>query len=421
MNGDAVEWTPDVHEIAEAAFSGTLDAPEAWVIRPAYSVPSFAEQFPDVRRGRLRRSFGDVALASSRGLVVRSVPPALFVASTVNQERTLAPIWGAAGTPRRSGPVRVFGRTRRLQTLARTIERGFRDAGARGGNVLERLEEASSRMAVARRLLTTSEARVLVLANQHSLTCRAFLEVARDLRVPSVYIAHAPYADNPAYRDLPVSVAGLRGQREVEAYVRLGAPHTGLHIVGNPSVREIVGRTRKDGPVALALSPHSPEVLARMLRVADEALGDDVVVAPHPAMSVDKVAALTPSRWRIHHGATQDLLEQGVSCVVQRSSGVAWEALARGIPVVELTEDGMRPNYPLIAEPIVPIVTTADALSDAMARLRTSDRDGERRSWAASWCEIVGDEAVDRARSLIQEAVAAEPTWLLDGWRQHRI
>jgi hypothetical protein len=411
----------DEHAAATEAFAGLLDEPEAWVIRPAYSVPAFAAKFPEVRRSAIRRLAAAAAGASSsRGLDVRFVPPALFIASSANQVRTLAPIWGTGASEHRVSR-RVPGDIdTTLRALASIIEGRFAGIGVHGGDVLLRLTQARRRIDVGRRLLARTNAEVLVVANQHSLNCRALLHAARTMDVPSVYIAHAPYADNAAYRDLPVSVAGLRGPREVEAYAALGAPRDALHVVGNPSISDLSGERDRDGPIVLALSPHAPAVLAELIEATRSAVGTDVVVAPHPATSRRDVEPLLPRGWRVHDGSTQDLLRSGVACVIQRSSGVAWEALSLGTPVIEVSSPGQTPNYPLIAEPVVPIVTTAEELRAALDRVRADGHDAAsaRRAWAASWCEVVGDQAVERARQLIETSAGTNPEWALDAWRR---
>jgi len=263
--------------------------------------------------------------------------------------------------------------------------------------------------------------RLLVVASQHSTASRAFIRVAQEQRITTAYLPHAPVADTYQYRDLPTQLAGLRGAREVEFYRRLGVTG-GLDVVGNPQVAvRPPMQLDRDGPIVFAPSPRPPEALA--VQVDALRFAEHVVVSPHPRMQGrDEYQRLWPSHWTVHAGRTVDLFAAGAPCAIQTSSGVAWEAMAHGIPVIELIQDGVgAPLYPLIQEPFARACGPADLHATVAQARRDAADEGFRSAtmaWAREWCETTGDDAIRRAVEwLVRSLDAPRQEPLLDSWR----
>ncbi|MEQ1787608.1 MAG: hypothetical protein ABL966_11185 [Acidimicrobiales bacterium] len=139
----------------------------------------------------------------------------------------------------------------------------------------------------------------------------------------------------------------------------------------------------------------------------------------------ERYAAIWPAHWTLHEGGTIDLLAAGHPCLIQTSSGVAWEAMAHGVPVIELADPSApspTPLYPLIAAPHATLCASADDLVPAVADARRTAADPEARArlraWAGEWCLRTGPEAVEAAVQWIGDCLDAGPAPgpLLDRW-----
>jgi hypothetical protein len=275
-------------------------------------------------------------------------------------------------------------------------------------------------------ILRGSQTRLLVVATQHAPNMRALLATARSRGIASIYFPHAPVAANRQYVDLPVDHAGLRGAGEVDLYRQRGML-AALRVVGNPAVADLIEgepNVLTEAPV-FAVSDHPHAVLRDLFKLTASVLGrDHVLVAPHPRSDLGELVRLMPPSWQLwSNGSTFDLLRRGPKFVVQHSSGVAWEALALGISVIQLNYLDTPANYPLIAEPSVLFAHSTASMSRATAEAtsRSSDRAGreELRRWAAYWCNPVGRQAREACVALIEQALedGQRPEVLLDGWR----
>lgn len=256
----------------------------------------------------------------------------------------------------------------------------------------------------SRHLIDRYEPGLVVVANQHSPGPRGLLKAAIDADIPSIYFPHAPLSTHPCYRDLPVTAAGLRGEREVEFYAGLGANPLRVSSVGDPTI------SRRDlavaqGPPILALSPLPVEELSAIVRLVQSAINGRVTVCPHPSSDLSQLQALVPEDWRISRLRTFDEMQTGVSLLIQQSSGVALEALSLGIPVVQLQSEDSAPGYAFLREPYVSIVERDSELREvatAVSRLSAVDRQ-LMAEWAEEWVGPRGDAAADRGRKLLEE------------------
>lgn len=376
------------------------------------------------------------AQVRARGVRVLVQGGAAFAIDGTNLRRVLEPIVetrrSAAGDAFRVVPVldrrRLLHWTRHATSYAGSLIRASEQAGipVPSAEVRRYCLGGARALTRAEGILRASDTRVLVVATQHAPNVRALLATARDRGIASVYLPHAPVAANRQYFDLPVDYAGLRGMGEVDVYRRQGVS-ADLPLVGNPALDDL----EEGEPSGLAEPPvfaaptQAPAVLEQLFRLIASVLGDEhLLVSPHPRSDREELTRLTPPSWRLWPGGrTFDLLRRGPKFVLQHSSGVAWEALALGIPVVQLGYPGEQSNYPLIAPPSVLFAHSTASLSRAVAEAtsRSTDLSGreELRAWAGYWCNSVGRRARESCAALVEQARqdGPRPEVILDGWR----
>jgi len=134
-------------------------------------------------------------------------------------------------------------------------------------------------------------------------------------------------------------------------------------------------------------------------------------MSPHPRNDVKALRAAMPATWSVWEGRTLELLRRGPAAVVQRSSGVALEALQLGVPVVELSFPGDTPVYPFIREPFVHVAADAERLRERLRACRDTDpsRRSELVEWARHWVAAAGPDAVSRATAVVERAKGRGP------------
>ncbi len=379
------------------------------------------------------RHVGQVAIEHLALSAVSSDDGVLVVWGSRNQERTLRPVVDAlAGrglefesTRFRLERRRAIGMTGAARHLADDVTAGLRALHAEvdPSTILRAVLRSVRALAV-----DLEGTRALVVSTQHDPAVRALLANARRADVPSIYVPHAPTAANPVYADLPANVGALRGEREIDYYASLGGAREGLVVAGAPGVERpshwtITADLDLTLPVVYAPSPWPEPVLDEQISLLADAVDGSVLVSPHPRMNRRKLAARLPPGWSMWDGDTASLLRRGPWCVVQASSGVAWETLQLGIPTIELRLGSTPPNYSLIDERVVDFVTSPSDCRRAVNRARrvaTRPSDRERLSaWARSWCRTVGDEAAEVVADTVLAAATPERRgWVLDGWRR---
>lgn len=371
------------------------------------------------------------AFGSGRGSTVTTIDDVLFAYEGANPAATLEPVIEAVAAGRGADarrhavrpPIRALARA--LRTLGAAESAAGRALGAPPPVALGRALQAAVRAhARAGATLAATRPRLVVLASQHSTASRSLLQVARARGIATAYLPHAPVADTYQYRDLPTDFAAVRGEREADFYRTLGAARP-LAVVGNPQGSVLApSLLDPDGPVIFAPRPQAPEVVrAQVAAVA--AVAPEVVVSPHPRMrGKAQYQGLWPAHWRVHDGWTLELLRQGYPCLIQLSSGVAWEALAHGVPVIELpSPHEAPPAYLVIREPHVRVCRTDADLGPAVtaARRAAADPDARQRlvAWSEEWCAATGAVAIERVRAWVETCAAAPappPGPLLDAW-----
>lgn len=410
--------------------------PLLWSISPELELnrffPSEPGRQPAAGTLEMLRGLAPLALGRGRGLRFLVQGEVLYAFSGTAASRTLSPI-----IERRQvltglapheievpmSPVRLFEWARRARELAADLvaaaQTAALDVDARR---IYRLTFAGARaFCRGEAALARTVPSLVVVATQHAAIVRPVLHLARIACIPTLYFPHAPVADNRAYKDLPVDRAALRGQGEVDFYRKLGAEGE-LTVVGNPAVC-VDDPPPLDESLPPVLAMSDPKRADEIVDFVAAAVTGEVLVAPHPRDDVAAPRRRYPDHWRVWSaGSTFDLLRQGPTCFLQYSSGVAWEALALGIPTIELSSSGCS-NYPLIAEPHVTFARNTDELKKALATSADIANDPERRhrltEWAKHWCCITGIRATDLCVDQIEVSLASrvQSGPLLDSWR----
>lgn len=414
---------------------GPAEAPEVWALLPHVALGLGDPGPVSALQTALR-----CARQALRPLV-RSAGPQLFrvgsilVASTSWQNmRVLRPV-----VEELEGR---YGQATRVQLPSLSLKEilGCRRAAAIAtrqlGHLLEHLHarvqhdlaEEASQVAVLRartaRLFESDTFTAMLVATQHNAATRSLLVAAHEAGgVRSVYIPHAPVADNDAYRDLPTHFALLRGPAEVDFYLELDGCDGLLCVVGDPSISAEAGSLPpRNGPVVFVGTTGERSELEAMVRVVRDSGIGPIEVAPHPRTKGSVFDGLYPASWRVNQfPSTYERLErEGASLVVQFSSGTGLEALRLGLPVVEMCHRDERPNYPYLKEPEVRIASTSDELHAVANQIDLSGAAAERRvAYANTWCSQVGAPASAAAADAVERCLEGPvPSRLLyDGWR----
>lgn len=401
------------------ALGDLLHETALWALRPqllpylkSASMPNRAQAhlLRHVTRGRVGRPLLHLASDGT-----------LFVWTTLNQRRSFGRLVPVEPSSRRHTSAWMS-----AQFAPRSTEVSLAEEAARRvrpilpvtpSMLMERMARMSAQLVFAGRLLRQDDVSRLVVATQHSAAVRCFIAAARDLAIPSIYIPHAPAADNPQYADLPVDHAWLRGSREMEFYKQAGASPDRMAIVGSAGIPELPATIEASHEIVVAPSTWSrPELEAFFTVIRTSGIGP-FVVCPHPGSDVKALQQLAGVGNHVLVGTrTFDRLRAG-GVLLQHSSGVALEALLLGLPVIEVSTSGRAPSYPFIQEPQVSFARTPKELRAHVAHHlhpSTAERDA-RVELAREWCVQTGPDAEAAiGRNLRLGQVAQEP--LLDVW-----
>lgn len=122
--------------------------------------------------------------------------------------------------------------------------------------------------------------RMLVVGTQHNSAERAVLQATTLSGRATVYLPHAPVADNPMYGDLPTHWAILRGQAEVAWYRGLGAAAS-MSVGGDPSIASgVPADLLSSGQFVYAAS--DPDTVRQDVQIIRSAGLRNVTFCPHP-------------------------------------------------------------------------------------------------------------------------------------------
>ncbi|MFN3218061.1 MAG: hypothetical protein ACE367_16315 [Acidimicrobiales bacterium] len=430
-----------VESHARTAVEARLDAALAAVDEPTIAevVWTIRPQLAHCRRGAESPVFGRrldpvrhvASVAGARsGPTCLVVGPVVVLVDTTNHRGVLEPV--AAATAARVGA--------EVRRLAPSPPRSggpsdLRTAAVVTHAVVERCAEAgvTLRASAVRRLALSSlrssrraeaaldHASVLVLSNQHQPHMRAWIAVARRGGVRSVFVPHSALALTRDHLDVPTDAAGFRSAAEIAVIESLGGRGP-IAVVGNPAFTFDPSPVPSEGPVVFAPSPVGENRLRALVELTRAGLDDarcTVLVSPHPRSDLTVLERLVPHDWQLDRSGTptRHLLRRGARALLQSNSGVAWEALASGVPTIELQlpSDDFGPVTAMAAGGALPVVTRPDQLR---AALRVGSDRAQLLETAHEWCAFTGGHAADRAAQLVQSVLEDHvPTRpILDAW-----
>jgi hypothetical protein len=386
--------------------------------RVAPRIAAGARLYEDVKaRTALRTPFyeaGDAIVAVATVNQARALDPPLRQLGTRRRARSARPTW------RRLRELSAQGRTRGKE-LVESVDRSLLPSEVDPLEFVYAFHVGAAMLALAERALTSREATVAVIGSPHGLPGRALAHVARERGIASVYIPHAPVLGDAELVDLPVDYAALRGPGELDHYTDFGVDRARLDVAGDTSIDGVLQPAviDPDRPIVFAPSPDPPDQLEAMVALIAASTDDPVVVSPHPRSDVRSLRAVMPAAWSVWEGRTLDVLRQGPPVLIQRSSGVALEAMQLGVPVIELSFSGDTPGYPFIRDPFARFASDAEQLGQRLGESRNAEpaARAELAEWASKWVAAAGPEAASRAAAVIDRASAQgplDPIW--DAW-----
>ncbi len=391
---------PSAADVLMSSAALDLSGKSAWAVLPEVAMRLVAPG--EVLAGRSSPMSGRVrnlgrALMRGRGPNLIRVGPVLFLSTSVQTDRVLRPVLDELA--RTSGPAQSFhlpslnpvaalAAQRAARRAHRELRRWLRASGlAEPDGLEEELTKAESLLRQASAAaFSDAGIRALVVASQHNCPTRALLAAAS---APpdgptTVYLPHAPVADNPFYRDLPVHYALLRGPSEVDFYRGCGVEDGDrVRVVGQPGFPRPTDQLVRDAEhVVYAATGYSDDVLRADIEVIKRSVDHPVEVCLHPRMSEQR-GDLFPAEWTIHPpGATLEGASlAGALALIQHGSGVGLEAMGVGVDVIDLCPVGERPNYPYLAAPYVQLASDEVGLRRAMGAIpaRRSSREDRVR------------------------------------------
>jgi hypothetical protein len=356
-----------------------------------------------------------------------------FVTTSVQHRRVLDPVvsefdrtTGAAPTivqlPGLSG-VEVGRAWSRASRLNRVLEKW---ALLQGVSLPAQVRDVIFQSAVllgraSRAATLDSYPQALVVGTQHNSAERAVLHAAIVSGRATVYVPHAPVADNPMYEDLPTHWAILRGPAEVDWYRDLGAGRSML-VGGDPSIASKVPDSIPRSRQVVYAAGADPSTVRQDVQLICSAGLQNVTYCPHPRYetAIDGDAAFPTSWLRGTAGSTFDELRtRGAIALIQRGSGVGLEALRLGLPVIDLRSPGSSAHYPYLRSPLIEVARNGEDLAVILSEVQGGrDRDRERRDYATTWSAFGGVEAA----SVIAEQIGVlsrgeiPHKLVLDGW-----
>lgn len=343
----------------------------------------------------------------------------LVATRSPNEERALAPILGTQPDLR---PVRgnaVPGAAVLEPATASTRRRIDAFLAQQGRSELRASWHHAAHMTARelRRLaaLDLTGCRFLLISRQTHPLLRALILTAERQGVPVVYLPHSPLTRFQI--DLPVSYAALRGEAERDWVVaNADASPNRIAVVGNPAtdVTRLAPRALRL-PGVLAVSPDPEPALRRLIGMLTDAGLSEVILAPHPRSDLAMLERLLPDGWTLHRaGLTVNLLALGPRWVIQCSSGIAWESAVLGIPTGDVRLDDRQPDYPLLEDPVFPVLRSTDDVRIFAATSASADRD-ELRAHARAWCATDGRDAVARVTELLSQ-IGHPGERIVDAW-----
>lgn len=359
---------------------------------------------------------------------------AVFLMESVNERRVMEPIIGDETVPLPTLRMQTFRArpvaTSRTRATADTmydalVERLGRPDGLAGlfidrKSLRRSVAVATRTIGEARAFLTSHGPSAVVVGSPMNPLARAMVLAARELSIPTIYLPHAPAANQPWYEDLATDYAGLRGVGEVDFYAELGAPREGLTTVGLPYLADAEPPViNPDLPTVFAPSPIAAPLFRKLIDTVAAGAGSNVLVSPHPRQSVAVLRTQMPRSWKFASDiSTAELLRSGHPRVIVHNSGVALEALRLGIPAIHVELTGSPSTYVMYDSGAVTVAGSAEELRDLCGTVVTDDDRKKLISVASEWSSPIGEASVAAGRALVDRAIdeGPRPAPLLDHW-----
>lgn len=190
--------------------------------------------------------------------------------------------------------------------------------------------------------LQRSQARLIVVANDHSPPTLALLRVGVSLGIPRIYIQHAPVTRY--FPPLDVELAVLRDTRTVSAYraaaERVGQPWRpeNCHILGipaSPAARIPLFDHGLSICLVLSMYPDLPQLAAFIRDLRHSEAARTISVRPHPRYPHSLSQLATQLKVTILDADDDlDALLRDTDIFIVSNSGFALDLLRRGAPTV---------------------------------------------------------------------------------------
>lgn len=257
-----------------------------------------------------------------------------------------------------------------------------------------------------RRWLVDAEPAAVLVANDHVMRTRAFVEAARDEGIPTVYVQHA--AVTPRFPSLRSDLALLDGVAAAAAYISRGPSHTRIFLTGSPMHDSLVrARNGRHAASSVGLCLNlldRPEAVMQVVETLGTSGTRSIEVRTHPRDQRDWGAWLRSTVVEHVHGAREECIQSflaRVSVVVAGDSGVHLEAALAGVPSVYAAALGTgRDGYGFVAAGLARVATSGAELRDAVAEPVPASLDACRRFDAT-----VGTPWSGRAGALVRSVL----------------
>ena len=404
-----------------------------WIVLPQLAM--LVARFESLRR----RSPTTPARNLVRGLTSRAGPSVVgvdgvgFVTTSVQHRRVLDPVVSEFARTAGADPrivqlpglsvIEVARAWSRASRLNRVLEKWALSQGVSlPAQVRDVIFQSAVLLGRANRAATLdSYPQVLVVGTQHNSAERAVLQAAIMSGRATVYVPHAPVADNPMYEDLPTHWAIVRGPGR-GGLVSRSRCRTGdagwrrsFHRVEGAGQHSAVGAgclcsgRRPDHSATRRAAHLFGGAAERHLLSSSEVRGGD-----RRGRGISHLVA--PWHGRKHVRRTQN---RWSDCPHPKRKWRRIGGIASRTAVIDLRSPGSSAHYPYLRSPLIEVAHNGEELAAILSEVEGGrHRDRERRDYAMTWSAFGGAEAA----SVIAEQIGVlrrseiPQTLVLDGW-----
>lgn len=435
LNSAACRWNADAE--LDRQLTDALAHKLIWSIRPALPALLLRQRNlgPPSATSRLRNphEFGSSLPRAIVSLLLERIQISRPVSLRASLDAGVLRLWTTANQqlalfgrtpPQGAFTIRVFPRhTRSLNEDAREALRHVASRAVVPEEGLRRfIGQVVSIQESIRKTIDRASPRIVVTASTELAFSRLAVSASREFQVPTMYVPHAPTAQNRNYADIPHDYAALRGVADWAYYASLGAKTGRATVVGDQSFDVSPIRSHSNPPVLLfATGFGSSETLEESIKAVQKAsIGPFVriVLAPHPrgrnrALRIAKKLAVevVPNSLRTAQALT--LLNVALA-VTEHSSGVALEILAHGVPVRSLSS---RQNYLYEEELGVKPIERAELVEALVRSIEDADPLHASRVDVTQYIAATGVKATRAISEAIAKPLAPQTDGMLDSWR----